>query len=205
MCCLSLFSAVCIVWLFHAVIASRFCYVGRVHAFQIAFSHSNECLVLNHQVNACWRREFKFETTANGQLLSDVVAVRVAFAMSSGVTVCADMEDKSFSVSTTPDSSESLISALVFTKSLPILGSPLGVRVSVVGNATEVAGGVVQQAQVSTSPPRVRNPGIDLMLDMLLEDDAEGPGQLRVSVVRPQALQSDLEISRVEVSAGALL
>ena len=170
-------------------------------AFNFVFSCSCQCLPLGHQVHACWKREFKFETTANGQLLSDPLAVRVAFAVARGVTVCTDAAGESFSVRTAPDSSQPLMSALAFTKSLPILGSPLGVRVSVVSNA---AGDAVQQAEVSTSPLRVRNQGIDVMLDVLLEDEAEASRQLRVLVARPQVLQNDLEISRVEVSAGAL-
>ena len=96
------------------------------------------------------------------------------------------------------------LSASVFTKSLPILGSPLGVRMSVVGNTAEESDEAVEQAEVSTSPLRVRNQGIDLMLDLLLDADADASEQLRVSVVRPQLLQDELEISRVEVAAGAL-
>lgn len=122
--------------------------------------------------------------------------------MASGLEVGTDAAAQKFSVSSAPESSEALISALAFTKALPILGSPLGVRVSVVGNATEVAGGAVRQAEASTSPLRVRNGGIDLVLDVLMEDDVEAGGQLRVSVVRPQVLETDLEISRLEVSAG---
>ena len=128
--------------------------------------------------------------------------------MASGLVVGTDAAGQKFAVSSAPGSSEALISVLAFTKALPILGCPLGVRMSVVGNATATevaagaAGGAVRQAEASTSPLRVRNEGIDLVLDVLLEDDAEGGEQLRVSVVRPQVLETDLEISRVEILAG---
>ena len=154
------------------------------------------------QVSARWKRQFTFGTTANGEVLSDALAVQVSFDMARGLVLGADAAGQNFSVSSAPDSSEALISALAFTKALPILGSPLGVRMSVVGNATEVAGGAVRQAEASKLPLRVRNEGIGLVLDVFLEDDVEAGQQLRVSVVRPQVLETDLEISRVEVSAG---
>ena len=138
-------------------------------------------------------------------MLSDSLAVRVSFDINSGLVLGTDAAVQNFSVSSAPDSSEPLISALASTKALPILGFPLGVRMSVVGNATEVAGGVVRQAEASKSPLRVRNEGINLVLDVFLEDDVEGGEQLRVSVVRPQVLDTDLEISRVEVSAGVFV
>ena len=156
-------------------------------------------------MEASWRHEFKFETTAKAQVLSNEVALRAAFAVARGVMVCADPRSMSFAVRTALDASQQMISALVFTKSLPILGSPLGVRVSVVGNATDVVGDAVQQLEVSTSPPRVRNHGIDLMLDLLLDADADAPQKVRALVVRPQVLEKDVEISRVEVSAGAFV
>ena len=157
------------------------------------------------QVSARWKRQFTFGTTANGEVLSDSLAVRVSFDINSGLVLGTDAAVQNFSVSSAPESSEPLISALASTKALPILRSPLVVRMSVVGNATEVAGGVVRQAEASKSPLRVRNEGINLVLDVLLEDDVEGGEQLRVSVVRPQVLDTDLEISRVEVLAGAFV
>ena len=149
-------------------------------------------------MNASWKREFKFETTASGRLATLPVAARVAVAMGRGVVVCADVQQKRFAVRTVRDASPQLFSVSVSTKSLPIL-SLLGVRVSVVGKAT-----AVQQANVSTSPLRVHNEGIDVLLDVLLDADVDTSG-LRVSVFRPQMLEGDLEISRVEVESGALL
>ena len=150
------------------------------------------------QVDASWKREFKFETTASGRLATLPVAARVSVAMGRGVVVCADVQQKRFAVRTVRDASPQLFSLSVSTKSLPIL-SLLGVRVSVVGKAT-----AVQQANVSTSPLRVHNEGIDVLLDVLLDADVDTSG-LRVSVLRPQMLEGDLEISRVEVESGALL
>ena len=150
-------------------------------------------------MNVSWKREFKFETTASGQLATLPVAARVAVAMGRGVVVCADVQQKkTFAVRTVHDASPQLFSLSVSTKSLPIL-SLLGVRVSVVGKAT-----AVQQANVSTSPLRVHNEGIDVLLDVLLDADVDTSG-LRVSVFRPQMLEGDLEISRVEVGSGELL
>ena len=155
-------------------------------------------------MDATWKHGFKFETTATGQLLSDALAVQLAFAVGRGAMVHTDVQSKSLAVRSARGASPRLLSALAFTKSLPILGSPLGVRMSVVGNTAEESGETVQQAEVSTSPLRVRNQGMDLMLDLLLDADADASEQLRVSVVRPQLLQDGLEISRVEVAAGAL-
>ena len=155
-------------------------------------------------MDATWKHRFKFETTATGQLLSDALAVRLAFAVDPGVMVHTDVESKSLAVRSARGASPQLLSASVFTKSLPILGSPLGVRMSVVGNTAEESDEAVEQAEVSTSPLRVRNQGIDLMLDLLLDADADASERLRVSVVRPQLLQDELEISRVEVAAGKL-
>ena len=149
-------------------------------------------------MNASWKREFKFETTASGQLATLPVAARVAVTMGRGVVVCADAQQKSFAVRTVRDGPQQLVSVSLSTKSLPIL-SLLGVRVSIVGKAT-----ALQQAKVSTSPLRVRNEGIDVLLDVLFDAAVDTSG-LRVSVFRPQMLEGDLEISRVEVESGALL
>ena len=170
------------------------------------------------QVDASWIQEFKFETTATGQLLlSDAaalpVAVRAAVALGRGMTVSTDGECKNFRVRTARGGSQELLSALVFTKSLRILGSPLGVRVSVVGKSGDAAAAAdgVEQAEVWTSPLRVRNEGIDLVLDVLLNDDnadadvleeQQQRQRLRVSVVRPQLVHDDVEISRIEIAAG---
>ena len=154
-------------------------------------------------MNASWAREFKFETTASGQLATLPVAARVSVGMGRGVSVCADVQQKSFAVRTVRDASQQLVSASVSTKSLPILSS-VEVRVSVIGKATNAVAGDAVQASVSTSPLRVDNQGIDVLLDLLLDADVDTSG-LRVSVVRPQMLEGDLEISRVEVESGALL
>ena len=166
------------------------------------------CFDLVRQVHARWKHGFRFESTATGHLLSDNTlsfATRVVVAVGHGVVVRTDALHKNFAVGTDRDASQELASALVSTKSLPILGYPLGVRVSVVGKAAAVAGDAVQQAEVSTSPLRVHNHGIDVILDLLLDDDADALQQLRVSMVRPQLLEDGWEISRVEVAAGELL
>ena len=166
------------------------------------------CFDLVCQVHARWKHGFRFESTATGHLQSDKtlpLATRLVVAVSRGVVVRTDALHKNFAVGTDRDASQELASALVSTKSLPILGYPLGVRVSVVGKAAAVAGDAVQQAEVSTSPLRVHNHGIDVILDLLLDDDADALQQLRVSMVRPRLLEDGWEISRVEVSAGELL
>ena len=149
-------------------------------------------------MSANWKREFKFETTAQGQLATLPVAARVAVAMGRGVVVCADARQQTFAVRTVRDASEQLFSASVSTPSLPIVPL-LGVRLSVVGKAT-----AMQQARVSTAPLRVHNEGIDVILDVLLDADADTSG-LRVSVLRPRMLEGGLEISRVAIESGALL
>lgn len=170
------------------------------------------CACCIRQVNASWKREFKFETTVAGQLLSGLalpLAVQVALSVGKGVMVCTDVQHQSFTLRTARD----VASVSVSTESLPILGSPLGARVSVVGAMDEAADDSAQQAVVTTSPLRVRNEGIDVMFDLSLEGDFNAPHQqqqrqkqqqVRVSVVRPQLVGDWLEISRIEVAAGAL-
>lgn len=183
------------------------------YAYVLKKAHIRFCrsvLFVNHdpQVYATVNNGIEFDTTVTGRLLAEALAVKLAFTVGRGLTACVHAQEKTITVKTERDGSRRLMSALALTKSLPILGSPLGVRMCVVGKAGDVSGGAVEQAVVSTSEPlRVRNEGIDVTLDLLLDGDSasleEEEHRVRVSVVRPQLLENELEMSRVEVSAGA--
>lgn len=72
-------------------------------------------------MDATWKHGFEFETTATGQLLSDALAVQLAFALGRGVMVHTDVESKSLAVRSVRCALSRVLSASVLTKSLPIL------------------------------------------------------------------------------------
>ena len=154
-------------------------------------------------MRARWNHGFRFESTATGKLLSETalpLATRVAVSVCRGVVMDVNATQKSFSLRADRDASREVASALVSTKSLPILGYPLGIRVSAVWQAA-----ASQQVEVSTSPLRVQNRGLDVTMDLFLDDDVDSLQQLRVSILRPQLSQNGWEISRLAIAAGELL